>query len=263
MLFNSEAWYNVTSAEMDLLETVDLMLLRGILKAPKSTPKEMLFLELGLVPFREIVRKRRLGFLFYILHQSKDSMIFRVFESQVRNKTSKDWVTTVLSDLKELSLNLTFEDIKQMKKSLYMNMIKRKVDHKALNELDRKKQSHTKVKDLKHPVLKMQKYLAPNGNNIKQDDCQLIFKLRCRVTDTKMNMKGIYDTYECEACGKESESQEHILQCNVILQMNKEYDKMKIPEYEKLLDGNVDEQLILSKIFSSNMKIMEKLKSKK
>ena len=49
MLFNCEAWYNITSAEMNLLETVDLMLLRGILKAPKSTPKEMLFLELGLV----------------------------------------------------------------------------------------------------------------------------------------------------------------------------------------------------------------------
>ena len=55
MLFNSEAWYNVTNSELDLLETVDLMLLRGILKVPKSTPKEMLFLELGVVPFREII----------------------------------------------------------------------------------------------------------------------------------------------------------------------------------------------------------------
>jgi hypothetical protein len=29
---------------LELLETVDVMLLRGILKAPKSTPNEMLFL---------------------------------------------------------------------------------------------------------------------------------------------------------------------------------------------------------------------------
>ena len=68
VLFNSEVWYNITNSELELLETVDLMLLRGILKAPKSTPKEMLFLELGLVPFREIIRKRRLGFLHYILN---------------------------------------------------------------------------------------------------------------------------------------------------------------------------------------------------
>jgi hypothetical protein len=94
MLFNCEAWYNITKAEMDLFETVDLMLLRGILKAPKSTPKEMLFLELGLVPFREIVRQRRLGFLLYILNQNRESMIYRVFESQRRNRSKKDWVTT-------------------------------------------------------------------------------------------------------------------------------------------------------------------------
>ena len=71
MLFNCEAWYNITKAEMDLFETVDLMLLRGIMKAHKSTPKEMLFLELGLVPFREILRLMRLGFLFYILNQNR------------------------------------------------------------------------------------------------------------------------------------------------------------------------------------------------
>ena len=68
------------------------MLLRGILKAPKSTPKELLFLELGLVPFREMIRKRRLGFLHYILNESKESVILKVFESQKKNKTSKDWV---------------------------------------------------------------------------------------------------------------------------------------------------------------------------
>ena len=78
MLFNCEAWYNITKVEMDLFKTVDLMLLRGIMKAPKSTSKEMLFLELGLVPFREIIKLRRLGFLFYKLNQNRESMIYRV-----------------------------------------------------------------------------------------------------------------------------------------------------------------------------------------
>ena len=41
MLCNSEAWYNVTSAELDLIETVDLLMLRSILKVPNSTPKEI------------------------------------------------------------------------------------------------------------------------------------------------------------------------------------------------------------------------------
>ena len=49
MLFNTEAGYNVRKAELSLPETVDFT------KAPKSTPKEMLILELGVLPFKEII----------------------------------------------------------------------------------------------------------------------------------------------------------------------------------------------------------------
>ena len=167
MLFNSEAWYNITKSELDLLETVDLMLLRGILKAPKSTPKEMLHLELGLVPFREIIRRRRLGFLYYILHEKEDSMVFKFFESQRKNKTSKDWVTTVLEDMNKMNLNMDFDEIRNMKKSVFMNTIKRKTEYEALKYLETFKEKHSKVKSLKHPVLKIQKYLMPNEMKLK------------------------------------------------------------------------------------------------
>ena len=50
IICNSEAWFSLTESDLNLLETVDVSLLRSILKAPKSTPKEMLFMELGLVP---------------------------------------------------------------------------------------------------------------------------------------------------------------------------------------------------------------------
>ena len=87
--------------------------------------------------------------------------------------------------------------------------------------------------------------------------------MRCKVTETKVNMKGMYDNHECVACSKEEESQEHILQCKEILEINKEYAINDIPEYEKLQNGNVNEQLLISKIFSINMKVIEKLKKGK
>ena len=153
---NSEAWYNVTKYEVDFLETIDLMLLRSVLKAPKSTPKEMLYLELGCIPFREIIRKRRLSFLFYILHEDTNSMVYRFFETQLRNKTSKDWVSTVLQE--DLQVSENFEDIKVMKKSTFMRMIKQKVEEKAFKYLENLKTSHSKVMKIKHTSLKMQKY---------------------------------------------------------------------------------------------------------
>ena len=33
------------------------------------------------------------------------------------------------------------------------------------------------------------------------------------MTQIKVNLKGKYDTLECDACGKEEETQEHILVC--------------------------------------------------
>ena len=57
VLCNSETWFNLTKAELELLESVDLMFLRKLLGKTKSTPKEMLYLELGIIPFREIIRQ--------------------------------------------------------------------------------------------------------------------------------------------------------------------------------------------------------------
>ena len=56
VLCNSEAWFNVTKAELELLETVDTLLLRSLLRVPKSVPKEMLYLELGVLLLREMIK---------------------------------------------------------------------------------------------------------------------------------------------------------------------------------------------------------------
>ena len=71
VLCNSEAWFNLTKSDLNLIESVDLELLRKILKAPKSTPKEIIFLELGLLPLREVIKQRRMNFLYYLIHQKK------------------------------------------------------------------------------------------------------------------------------------------------------------------------------------------------
>ena len=168
-------------------------------------------------------------------------MISKVFVSQRRNKTPKDWVTTVLSDLKEVNLDLTFEDIRKMKKETFMNTIKRKIEYKSLKYLEEIKQKHSKVEKLKHNVLQMQPYLMPNDGKIKKEECQIIFQLRSKVTDLKMNQKNRYESYECGGCGKEDESRDPVLNCQVLLEMNGELKMSEIPVYEKVIEGNIKE----------------------
>ena len=50
ILTNVEIWHNVKKSEINELEELDRYLYRKILKVPISTPKEALFLELGMLP---------------------------------------------------------------------------------------------------------------------------------------------------------------------------------------------------------------------
>ena len=166
-----------------------------------------------------------------------------------------------MQDLEDLQVSENFEDIKVMKKSTFMRMIKQKVEEKAFKYLENLKTSHSKVMKIKHTSLKMQKYLKPNALKISQSESQLIFKLRCRVTDVKVNMKGIYDTYECNLCKKEEESQEHILTCIEIRNMKSDTDSMI--KYDNLFNGKVNDQVEIARVFKENTEIKERILNKK
>ena len=197
MLFNSETWYNLTSKELELLETVDLALIRQLLKAPKGTPKEVLYLELGIIPFRDIIIGRRLNFSHSILNENPHSLIYKFFEVQWKYRTRRDWVTLVQKDLEYLELqDLSLETIKNMKKIQFRSLVKQKIEEKTLEKLEKIKQTHSKVKILEHNELRMQKYLQPNSEKIRKEEAQLIFKLRSRMTNVKTNFKGKFDNLE-------------------------------------------------------------------
>ena len=257
VLCNSEAWYNVTNAELDLLETVDLLFMRKLFNAPKTTPKEMFYLELGVLPFRDIIRKRRLTFLHYILNENSNSMIYRFLESQLKSSNPKDWIHTVFKDIEDLKLNVKFADIKEIRKSTLKTMIRESTEDFVLKSLTQKKKSHSKVMNLEHNMLRMRKYLMPCDIKKTKEEIKLIFKLRSRTTETKTNFKGKYDYFDCDVCGLEEESQEHILKCTEIENMNNE--KQEIPNYEKIFHGKVTEQLCIARRFQVNCEIRDQI----
>ena len=73
---------------------------------------------------------------------------------------------------------------------------------KTVEGLEKKKSPHSKVEKVEHNILRIQKYLQPSKLKINKEEDQLIFKLRCRVTEAKVNLKEKYDNLECRACGK-------------------------------------------------------------
>ena len=257
MLCNSETWFNITKAELELLETVDLMLLRTLLGAPKTVPKEMLYLELGILPMREMIKQRRLNFLHYILRQEKNSILYKVFEAQNKKRNKKDWVTTVTQDLKELKLDVTFATIQQIGKEKWRNIIRNSIVFTAFRNLETIKLTHSKVKNIKHIKLEMQDYLMPNDvENMNKEEAQMIFKIRCRSLNVKMNMKNQYDSFECLVCLSENETQDHIYECKEILKL-KNFKHSEIPKYQEIFNGNVHKKILVARILKENLEIRD------
>ena len=147
-----------------------------------GTPKEMLYLELGCVPFRDIVQRRGVSFLLYLLHEDPSSMVYKFLEAQLEKRNPKDWTSTVLKDLAELGMTVDFTDYKSMKKSTFMLILNKNINENALKKLNDIKAKQSKVLHLQRNYVKMKKYRTANKIKIIKEEDQLIFKLRNRVT---------------------------------------------------------------------------------
>ena len=148
------------------------------------------------------------------------------------------------------------EEIRKMKKTSFLKLIKQRINLKTFKNLQQLKKSHSKVENVEHSGIKMHKYLQPNRTKMTKEASQLIFKLRCRMAESKVNLKGKYDNLECGACGLEEENQQHILKCRE-LNRNKSIQEFK---YANLFNGTVTEKLKIAKMFKENFDILESMK---
>ena len=138
-----------------------------------------------------------------------------------------------------------------MKRTQFRHLIRKRIEEKTLQKLENIKKSHSKVKNVKHEILYMQKYLQPNSVKISKEEAQVIFKLRCQVTEVKKNFKRKYVNLECRACKSEEEDQKHLIRCKILNQ------KVEDLEYEKIYNGTVEEKVKIARKFMTNFKILE------
>ena len=131
------------------------------------------------------------------------------------------------------------EGFRQMKKGHFMKKVKKEINLKVFDKLQKVKFSHSKVETVEHNTHKIQKYLQPNKTKITKEEAQLIFGLRCRVTKVKINVRGKYDNLDCRACDMEEETQQHILVCEELNRKNMVEDI----KYEKIFNGTVSDKL--------------------
>ena len=255
LLSNSESWYNLTKNDIGKLESTDEQLLRKIFSAPKSTPKELLYLESGSLPIRYILISRRLNFLWYILNQNDDSMLTEFLRAQCENPVKGDWILTVMDDLKELDIKENLDDIREISKDKFKKIVKIKVKEKAFKYLSELQETHSKSKNIKYHDLSLQEYLKPDTSDLSIKEKSFIFNARSRMLNVSCNFKDGKSSILCRKCDDEYETQEHLLSCKA-LDDNSVMNRNDIPSYEDIFGSDTEKIKLIGRILLNKFKLL-------
>ena len=211
--------------EIRELEEIDETLLRRILNAHSKTPLEALYLELGCLPLRYIIKARRINYLRYLANLKEDELLYEFYKAQVNFPGKGDWITTVLNDIEDIGLNINIENLRGVKKVAFKKRVKKHIYDAAFKYLLLKAvpTNHSKMKNLLYDKFKMQSYFK-NGN-LSKCEAQHYFKFRTRMEDFADNFKKGSVDISCRLCSqsdyndseKYPDSQKHFLNCNVMI----------------------------------------------
>ena len=92
--------------DLESLEKPDSILQRKLLAVSGNPCKAFMMLELGIVPVRFVIMQKLMQILQYILQESTDSMLAKVFQTQKEDSTKGDFVALTNKDKLELEITL-------------------------------------------------------------------------------------------------------------------------------------------------------------
>ena len=247
ILYGCETYYFLKENEMRQIERIEESFMRQFLKTTKGCPINQMYLELGQIPARFDIVKLRLFFLKYILCQEKSSLINQVFNQQVNKPTKNDWASTCSINLKELNIEMTFEEIEEMPITKFNEMVRQKCKESAYNYLMKRRGS--KGAEIVYTRIQMSEYLLPNDEfNIENQ--RNLFSIRTRMVNIPSNFVNKENNHFQCLCG-EKEDMKHIYDC---IYLNSEEPE---ENFENLFCGNIHIQSKVFKRFEYNLKTRE------
>ena len=257
MLCSSEALYGINKSHIEKLEQVDRIFFRKLFQVPNGTAIEAFYLETSSMPIRHILIGRRLLYLWDILSKSKSELIRKVYDSQKVLFVKNDWAIQVQQDLEECKINLSESEISKMSRSAFKKLVKEKVQNIAAKYLISLKLQHSKSEHLIYST-DVQPYLR--NESLKIEEKKLMFRLRNRLIDVKVNFKKKYnDDLKCRLCKLSDESQPHLLNCPVVLNDNHIKSALEGYTYNQLYSSNLDTQVHMLHVFQRILKLRSKI----
>ena len=188
-------------------------MLRKILRTKVSVPQENLYLELGCLNIKTILKARRINYLHYLVSTKETEMLNKFFDAQWKYPTNDDWTTTVQTDLEDFGID--FKVMKTKSKTSFIKFVKRKAKEYALDKYLTKKERHSKMEGLFYSEVKIQSYLSEN--TLTADQSRTVFSYRTRMAQYGENYQNNNGHTMCPLCLTHLDSQAFSFSCPMIV----------------------------------------------
>ena len=213
MLSSSESWYDLSTGEIEQLESVDITFLRSLFEVPHTVPTVSLYLETGCLSIGTILKCRRINFLHTIVNEDQTDMLFKFFHTQWQTEVKGDWTIEVKKNLKEFGIPQNLEFLRSKSKESFHNLVKKQAREYEFNRLLKIKvtRAKSKMKDIHYSEFKMQKYLELR--EMTASKAKVWFKFRVRMATFGENFRGGEATVMCPLCLSHPDGQAESFQC--------------------------------------------------
>ena len=210
VLFNSQAWANITKSQIKQLTTIQLKYLKRTFQVPNSTPNAFTFLELGVLPMEYEIHRRQLMFLHHIHTLPSEDPVNKIFQQQKQLPNEKNWYNNV-SNLLAL-YNLSDSELPEISKDEWKTLVDTNVNEVAFTNLTQECKNMTKTYRLQYESFERQSYITACPSNI----ARLIFRIRGKVINCRDNHHQANPITTCRLCHTYIETQNHTINCKKV-----------------------------------------------
>ena len=133
---------------------------------------------------------------------------------QCQHRVKGDWIIQTENDLKDFHIKYNFENLQSISQSTFKKIVKTKAKEYLFCTLLKKKDHHSKMKNLVFNDFSMQPYLT--NPDISIDNKKLLLSWRIHMARFEENYRGGRSPVRCKLCNDHLDNQEGNFECTAI-----------------------------------------------
>ena len=204
VLFNSQAWSNILESDLKPLQTLQMKVLKEILKVPQSTANSFVCLEFGVLPINYVIHRNQLMFLQHISSLQDEDPVRMMLDNMKKLSGEKNWWRDVKALLQIYKLS---EVDARKSRGAFKKMVDEAVGKVAFEDLTKDCVEKSKTRNLQYKELKVQEYLT----YLYPKQSQIILQCRSKTLDIKQHRPYKFSDKVCRGCNEGVEELEHIV----------------------------------------------------